>query len=147
MLAQSLVRMKACLPKEFVRCCNLDGKKRLRGSCGDAVADDSSTDDDSATVEDDKNDDSSDCSTSTEGDNEWVNFMPLHEDAASLSSISDSDTDDDDCGESIQDDDDDDDDCFYDVELGTTTRLGSMDKCAHGDASRTTLTTDASCPK
>ena len=101
MLAQSLNRMKVCLPKVFVMCCNLGGKTRLRESCEDAIADDSSTDDDSETPGEDINEDSSDCSKSTEGGTEWVNFMPLHHDGASLSSISDSDTDDD-CEDSIQ---------------------------------------------
>lgn len=101
------------------------------GNSGAAV-----DDDDPTTVEDDDGDDSSYSSSSTEGDAEWVNFKPLHDDAASLSSISESDNDtcyddeeeeeDDDDEESTQNDIED--DRFYDIEIHTIT-MGITEKC------------------
>ena len=144
--------IRNCFPRAFAKCCNFDRKKRLFGNAAAAAAAAAAAIDPTIVEDDDDGDDGDDssyCSSSTEGDAEWANFKPLHDDAASLSSISESDNDtydeDDDDEEeeeeeeSIQEDLED--DRFYDIEVYTIT-MGTTDKCIIAYAtSNTTLDT------
>lgn len=136
--------IRNCFPRAFAKCCNFDRKKRLVGNAAAAAAaiDPTIVEDDD---DGDDGDDSSYCSSSTEGDAEWANFKPLHDDAASLSSISESDNDtydeDDDDEEEESTQEDLEDDRFYDIEVYTIT-MGTTDKCIIANAaSNTTLDT------